>query len=332
MRFADVIGHDEAAERFGRAVSAARVPAAILVIGPPGIGKRRLADAFTARLLCAAPVAGDSCGVCTHCTRVTAGTHPDVRVVERDADRRDIRIEQVRELARWLALQPLMAERKVAIVDGAHCLNEHGQNALLKTLEEPPGGSVLVLSTSSAALMLPTVRSRCTHVPLHPLSHGDLVRALEAAGVPADRARQLAPLADGSPGQALAFDGEDAAKARDVVLATLPKLAGLSAAELAALAQELSRRPVEGALATFLAWYRDVLETGLLGAPPAPRNPDAVTAVRAAADRLPVTSVLRQLAAVCDTIDALGRNANRMLGLETMLLSLRDVERGADRP
>src|SRR5205823_13403059 len=110
---------------------------------------------------CAAPVAGDACQACAHCTRVAAGTHPDLRTVERDAERRDIRIEQVRELARWLALQPLMAHRKVAIIDGAHCLSEPAQNALLKTLEEPPPSAVLLLTAAAAALLLPTVRSRC---------------------------------------------------------------------------------------------------------------------------------------------------------------------------
>src|SRR2546428_751035 len=151
-----------------------------------------------ARLLCAAPGAAGACGACAHCTRAGAGTHPDLHLVARDPERRDIRIEQVRELTRWLALQPLMAARKVGVLDDAHCLSEQAQNALLKTLEEPPGSAVLVLVASSAALLLPTVRSRCQVVRLEPLPAAEAVRVLAASGVPAEQAGELAALAEGS--------------------------------------------------------------------------------------------------------------------------------------
>src|SRR5262249_49087135 len=146
---------------------------------------------------------------CAQCTRVAAGTHPDLRVVAREEERRDVRIEQVRELTRWLALQPLMAARKVGIVDDAHCLNEHGQNALLKTLEEPPGASVLVLIATSAALMLPTVRSRCQILRLEALPPDAVAGVLAARGIPAERHAALAALAEGSPGRALALDSPE---------------------------------------------------------------------------------------------------------------------------
>ena len=120
MRFADVVGHERAVERLQRAADDERVAGAFLFLGPEGVGKRTLAQAFIARLLCSAPAAGEACGTCAQCTRIAAGTHPDVRVVARDEDRRDIQTEQVRELARWLSLHPLMAARKLALVDGAH--------------------------------------------------------------------------------------------------------------------------------------------------------------------------------------------------------------------
>src|SRR5262249_57750566 len=118
-------------------------------------------DAFTTELLCATPGPDGACGVCAHCVRVAAGTHPDVRVVVREEDRRDIRTEQVRDLTRWLILRPLMARRKVALVDGADALNEHGQNALLKTLEEPPGASVALLVGGRPSAPRPTALAGC---------------------------------------------------------------------------------------------------------------------------------------------------------------------------
>ena len=326
MRFADVLGHDAAIERLRRAAATQRLAGAYLLTGPAGVGKRLLADAFAARILCAAPRDDDACGTCAQCTRVAAGTHPDLRLLERDEERRDIRIEQIRELSRWLALQPLMAERKVAIVDGAHCLSEPAQNALLKTLEEPPPSAVLLLTTPTAALLLPTVRSRCQRVRLDPLPPESVARVLAARGVAPERATLLAAEAEGSPGRALASSGDEEVRARDAMVGALRTLRTLDAAALSTLAQDLARGPADGALAAAAAWYRDVLETRLTGDPPR-RHPGAVAAVRAAADRSRAECTLRQLELVCDTIGALDRNANRILAIETMLLGLRALER-----
>jgi len=327
VRFADVVGHAAAVARLRRAASEARVPGAILLLGPPGVGKRALADALAPRLLCQAPAGDDACGTCAQCTRVAAGTHPDLHVITREEERRDVRIEQVRELTRWLSLQPLMAARKVGIIDDAHCLNEHGQNALLKTLEDPPGASVLVLIASSPALILPTVRSRCQIVRLDPLPPDAVARVLAARGVPADRHATLTAIAEGSPGRALALDGPEQSRARERVLAALPALRDLPAHDLSKLAQEISRGELEASLAAVLGWYRDVLQTVLVGDAMPLRNPGVASAVRAAASRLAPESVLRQLEVVCDTIADLDKNANRMLSIETMLLWLREIER-----
>jgi DNA polymerase-3 subunit delta' len=328
MTFADVAGHAAAVARLRRVAAEGRVPGAVLLLGPPGVGKRVLADAFAARLLCQAPVADDACGVCAQCTRVAAGTHPDVHVITREEERRDVRIEQVRELTRWLTLQPLMAARKVGLLDDAHCLNEHGQNALLKTLEEPPGASTLVLIASSAALLLPTVRSRCQVVRLDPLPPDAVARVLEARGVPAERRGTLAALAEGSPGRALALAGAEQMRARERVLEALPRLRDLPAHEVSKLAQDISRGELDAALTTALGWYRDVLQTTLVGEALPLRNPGSAAAVHAAAGRVSPVAMLRQLEVVCDTIADLEKNANRMLSIETMLLWLREIERG----
>ena len=332
MRFADVVGHARAVGRLRRIVVADRVPAAVLLLGPPGIGKRLVAEAFAARLLCESPTDGDACGGCAQCTRVAAATHPDRRLVARDEDRRDIRIEQVRETSRWLALRPLMAARKIAVIDGAHCLSEPAQNALLKTLEEPPPGSVLVLIGPAAALLLPTIRSRCQIVRLDPLGLGEVRRVLEARGIAPDRARQLAPLAEGRPGAVLGLEAADHAGARDEMLRTLAELSSLGADRVSRAAQALSRGALDVALAAAVSFYRDVLQVTLTGGDLPLRNPDVATAVRAAAARVAPAAVLRQLDAVCGTIDALGRNANKMLSLETMLLWLREIERSSPHP
>jgi DNA polymerase-3 subunit delta' len=329
VRLADVVGHERAKTRLVRAADAGRVPAAILFLGPAGIGKRPLAEAFAARLLCEAPVAGDACDRCAQCTRLAAGTHPDLRAVARDADRRDLRIEQVRELTRWLGLQPLMAARKVGVVDDAHCLNEHGQNALLKTLEEPPGASTLLLVATSAALVLPTVRSRCQVVRLDPLPATDVARVLTTKGVARETLDDVVALAEGSVGRGLALADDADAGGRQRLVAALPRLAELPATELSSIAQELARGGPETALAAALAWYRDVLELALVPGAEPRRNPAAAAAIRTVAGARPPALVLRQLELVCDTIADLEKNANRMLSVETLLLALRETERTA---
>jgi len=328
VRLSDVVGHDRAGARLHHTAADGRVPGALLLLGPAGIGKRTLAEAFASRLLCAVPVDGDACGGCAQCTRVAAGTHPDFRLVARDEERRDIRIEQVRDLTRWLVLHPLMATRKVGIIDEAHCLNANGQNALLKTLEEPPASAVLILTASSAGALLPTVRSRCQVVRLDPLPADAVARVLATQGMAAEQLRTLAPLAEGSVGRALELAGESESQARARILDALPRLATLGASDISEVAQDVSRGATGAALAAAIAWYRDVLETAVAeGALPL-RNPAAADAVRAAAARLSAPTLLRELAVVCDTIRDLEGNANRMLSIETMLLWLRDIERG----
>jgi DNA polymerase-3 subunit delta' len=323
-----VVGHERAVRQL-RSAAAGHPAPAYLITGPAGVGKGIVARAFVASLVCDAPVDGDACGSCPQCVRTAAGTHPDVRTVAREEDRRDIRTEQARELTRWLGLRPLMARRQVGWIDDAECLNEHGQNALLKTLEEPPGATVLLLVAAHPSLLLPTVRSRCQQVRLDPLPASLVDRLLAARGVADDVRAAVVPRADGSPGRALALVDDPRAAARDRMLAQLARLDDASAADLSAVAQALARDDLDVALETAVAWYRDLLGLAAEG-PQAPvRNADAAAALASTASRAAVPQILDALETVCDTIRAVEGNANRVLALETMLLALRRIRRAA---
>ena len=328
MTLSSHVGHERVVQQLATGARTGRPAHAYLVTGPNGVGKRTLVRAFTASLLCDAPVAGDACGTCAQCTRVAAGTHPDVLVVRRDEDRRDIRTEQARELTRWLTLRPLMATRKVAVVDEAERLNEHGQNALLKSLEEPPGAAVLVLIATDPSLLLPTVRSRCLRLRLDPLPGTLVDRVLAERGVAADVRATIVSRAEGSPGRALALvDDPHHEAARRRMVDQLARLGGASAADCSGVAQALGRDDADVALETALSWYRDLLGVLLDGPEATVRNADAAQPLRDASARATVPHVLQALDVVCDTIRAVEGNANRVLALETMLLALRGIER-----
>lgn len=203
-------GHDDIRRQFQTAFRRGRLGHAYLFAGPPGVGKRVFAEELTKALLCEsppAPLAG--CDRCPSCTLVAAGTHPDYFVTRKPDDKLELPIEVVRELCTALALKPVRGRRKVAVLEDADDFNEESANCFLKTLEEPPPGSVLILLATSAETQLQTIRSRCQLVQFRPLPPDVLRTVLTENGV-GDPARldRLVRLARGSAGQALALNDD----------------------------------------------------------------------------------------------------------------------------
>jgi DNA polymerase-3 subunit delta' len=198
-------GHAAAVRAVGHWIAADDAPHALLLAGPPNVGKTTLAVDLAAGLLCLDPdPAHRPCWGCLACRKVDRGVHPDVHRLAPDGPGGQIRIAAARALAAELALLPAEGRRRIAIVASAERLNEDAQNALLKTLEEPPAGVVIVLCASDEEPLLPTVRSRCVRLYLAPLGTHELTDLLVARGAtdPA-RAARIARLAAGRPGVAL---------------------------------------------------------------------------------------------------------------------------------
>jgi DNA polymerase-3 subunit delta' len=167
--FRDVIlqhGHRRIVELLSRSVARATLPPSLIFAGARGTGKRATAVAVAQALNCANPSSQtdggsrDSCGVCSACVRIARGVHPDFLIVE-PGDNGTIRIDQVRDLIDRSAYRPFEGKCRVVVIDDADALVPGAQNALLKTLEEPPSSSVFILVTSRPDVLLPTVRSRC---------------------------------------------------------------------------------------------------------------------------------------------------------------------------
>lgn len=145
--------------RIERSIRSGRMPHALLLRGASGNGKAMFASRLAAVLLCGSNA--PPCGTCESCRLCTAGSHPDRTDVGLEPDRREIVVEQIRDLVHSVGLTARFGRYKVVIVDPAHLMNRHAANTILKTLEEPPGATVFVLVSSNHARLLPTIRSRC---------------------------------------------------------------------------------------------------------------------------------------------------------------------------
>lgn len=216
MTWHGIRGHDDVVEQFRRALGRGRLASSFLFVGPAGIGKRTFALKMAQALLCHAKPEHvfDPCGTCESCVQVTAGTHPDIVHVEKPKDKSDIPVALLigdqehrgkEGLCHDISLKPYMGGRRIAIIDDADYLNEAGANCLLKTLEEPPPRSVLILIGTSPAKQLPTIRSRCQLVRFRPLEPAAVAELLLSQELVADaaEARRLAQYSEGSIQRAL---------------------------------------------------------------------------------------------------------------------------------
>jgi DNA polymerase-3 subunit delta' len=186
---------------------------AYILSGPASTGKRKIALAFAKALSCAAaPAPGLFCGACSACRRIERGTFPDVTLAdleiqsnrEKSASRNtSLNIATVREISANVILRPLESRWRIAIVDDVETMQETAQEAFLKTLEEPPAYTVLLLLTTDADLLLPTIRSRCVTLPVHEVPARVIVDGLEATGIERERAAAIAAASDGLPGWAI---------------------------------------------------------------------------------------------------------------------------------
>ncbi len=228
MAWCGIQGHDGIVEQFRRGLQRGRLASSFLFVGPGGIGKRRVAQRLAQGLLCDTrpETQLEPCLTCDACRQIASGTHPDVEVVARPPGKSFIPLElfvgdrehRSREgLCHRLALRPACGKRRIAIIEDADFLNPEGANCLLKTLEEPPPGSVLILIGTSQQRQLPTIRSRCQIIRFRRLSD-EMIRAhLLDSGVTVgeEQIAALLALAEGSLELALEYAGEELAGFRE---------------------------------------------------------------------------------------------------------------------
>jgi DNA polymerase-3 subunit delta' len=262
-----LVGHENAERELRRLVEAGRLPHAILLSGPRGIGKATLAFRL-ARFLLAGPedlpaeMFGETekGGLATDpesgvFRRVASGGHADLLTVERAYDprrrrlRSDIIVEDTRAIAGFFRLTAAEEGWRIVIVDGAEEMNRNAANALLKILEEPPRRGLLLLVSHSPGRLLPTVRSRCRHFPLIPLAHALVLQLLGQyrPELAQSEAEALAGLAEGSIGRAIELADAGGLALYRSILGILAQVPRVEVAELHAFADKLARPDAEEA-------------------------------------------------------------------------------------
>lgn len=350
MPFRDVIGHERPQKILRAAFEHDRVAHAYLFHGEERIGKRLVAIAFAQALSCDSPPPSepDACGACRACRQIEARSYPDFFMIEPDREQApstqpvlspskrsgqahpQIKIEQVRELEEQIVYRPLVGPRKICLIDEADRMTPAAANALLKTLEEPPGHSLFLLVTSRPFALPATIRSRCQGIPFVTPPRGQVEAALVTRrGLSVPDARFLTLLTEARIGEAMEADLETI-RAAHSEFATLTSPAFLrSPAEVLTAAEILhkSDRAAE-ALNWIARWSHDLLLVKIGAGVEHLLNPERLSELREAASQIEVDGVLDLLEELERIERAETRNINLQLALETVLLRLGDVLAG----
>jgi DNA polymerase III subunit delta' len=351
--FEKLTGNEQAKDNLRRILQAQRTPGALILAGESGVGKKMFAIEIAKSLNCLSPTAGgEACDMCAACLRIARlvalseqkepekgenifwSEHPDVGLVR--AMGTIIKIDQIRELERETNFRPYEGRARVFIIDEAERMNEQASNALLKTLEEMPATSHVVLITARLDALLPTVRSRCQIVRFAPLSADEIEKHLtqhRKPPLPSDKIKLLARVARGSLSRALSLDAETYRTKRAPLVDAIAALAGemgkMDRARLLRVAEELSdpkrKDEYESALDALEILVRDVWLLSLSNNNAIEiTNADIRDKLAPLAARTPSRRAARWLTQIEDVRRTLAVNINRRVATDALFLSMGD--------
>jgi DNA polymerase-3 subunit delta' len=319
-----VYGHDWAVEHLRKGLAHSRIRHAYLITGPESVGKETLARAFAQTLNCTNPdEAARPCGECRSCKLIASGNHPDLLFSELDANTGALKIEEIRSVSQRLSLKPYEARYRIAILRDFDHARGQAQDALLKTLEEPPPQALLILLAPAAEVLLPTITSRSQMIPLRPIA-ADVVAAIliEHKGASPEQADLLAGLCGGRVGWAIrALEDPELLEQRERALSLLENLLDVTRAKRFDLADDLSKDKLGlyPLLELWQSYWRDVVLM-CQNAPVQPANRDRRDQIERLSARLTPEEALGALEATRTMLRNLSMNLNLRLALEVMFL------------
>ena len=323
--FEEIRGNTPLVEQLRRSAASGRSSHAYLFLGGAGAGKRLIANTFAKALQCE----GEKrpCDSCKSCHAFNHGNHPDVIYFQPLKSGKTYTIEDVREqLLETVDLKPFQYEKKIYIIEKADTLNIQSQNALLKTLEEPPAHAVFLLLAERAEAFLPTILSRVVVMKIRPLSAETIADYRMQAGHLAEESHILSAYAQGRIGQALELvEDEGFREMRQDILGKLEALPSMSEGEAYLLAKDLEGYKNDLRFLDIMElWYRDLLTAKSLREEGYLIQRDKKDAIFRAAKE-PAALLAKKAAAVRTARMRLAQNANFRLTMEVMLMDLKET-------
>ena len=320
------------------------IPHALLFTGIEGVGKENAAVAFAMACNCSGdisksgaereaarsdgrpdadiqPKTGRPCGCCKSCRKIKSDNHPDIIRLKPSGS--FIKIDQIRALCQTLAMKPYEASMRVVIISDAQAMNPAAGNALLKALEEPPVGTILILVTAHASDLLPTIVSRCQPIRFNPISSQYLASVLiREHGFHSEDAAVISAMAGGSMSRALRMHRNNWISRRNWLIGELNSLSTGSVNRLLAFANQLSNKKddLPDLLEVIKSWFRDLVIAKIH--PDKMLNHDLAFALQQTSQKMSLASLLSKFEAIQATQNAIQAGTHIRLAMETMLLKL----------
>lgn len=261
LNFKNVVGHEQVIEHMQNAIQYKKVSHAYILNGENGTGKKLLANVFAKALQCQAGES-DSCGTCTSCLQVDSGNHPDIKYITHE--KASIGVDDIRDqINSNIGIKPYSSQYKIYIIDDASKMTEQAQNALLKTIEEPPVYGIIILLTDNLNQLLPTILSRCVTLNLKPIRI-DMIKnyLMSEHQIPDYMAELSASFCQGNIGKAIKYaSSEEFLKIKEEVLHLLRHIEDMEFYEIINAIKSISINKLEinDYLDLIILWYRDIL-------------------------------------------------------------------------
>ncbi|AIF53868.1 DNA polymerase III subunit delta' [Pelosinus sp. UFO1] len=328
MEWNDIIGHKDQVAILRHMEKSKRMPHAVLLAGPAGIGKSMVARVLATALLCNNE--GERpCGKCPSCLQMSYDSHPDFLSIVPDGV--TIKIEQIRNLQHEVSLAPYISQRKVCIIDNAQLMTTQATNSLLKVLEDPPGEIIFILTTASKDMMLTTILSRCMVISFQPLMDDELVQALINKGCLPGQSEVAARLSAGRMGIALALLAPEGFALRNQAMEIMERVVygGIDKIwDISAKLEKMERNEILDIIRYLTYILRDILLLVTGQGKQFVFNIDIVEELSEQADRWKESQLTKAIKVVEVARRAFQANANTRLTSEALLIKIYDLARG----
>lgn len=326
--FKDIIGQESIKKHLQTAIKTGNLSHAYIINGEYGSGRQTIASALAKTIQCQSKTDDtDACGVCTSCKQAESHNHPDIKYITHD--KTSISVNDIREqLNNDISIKPYSSEYKIYIIPDANKMTEQAQNALLKTIEEPPVYAIIILLTENCDSLLPTIRSRCVTLTMNPVEKDKICTYLEnKSQLEPEQAQIAANYCQGNIGKAIRFaSSSDFIEMKNQVLKLLKNLDSMDIASIIDTIKEFSthKNDINDYLDLMLLWYRDVLMFKVTKDANLLLYSDEYSAISEQATKRDYENIENIIAAIDKAKVRLKANVNFDVTIELMILAMKD--------